>query len=372
MQIHDAAAASLAFTFGYLASWAIVLTQRWHGRISHDSMVGAQKFHTAPTPRIGGVAILFALAAAQAFPASTAGLVGPMLIAAAPAFAAGLLEDLTKKVGVLQRLVATVSCGVIAWYLSGAVVRHTGIAGMDAVLAHTPAAVLFTAVAVGGMANAVNIIDGFNGLAGGVVIIMLSSLGLIAWRVGDPQLASVCLLLAACTAGFLAVNWPSGRIFLGDGGAYLLGFLVAWVAVMLLARNPGVPAWAPLLACAYPVLEVGFSFYRKSKREGYNPCQPDRVHLHMLVHRRVVRHRLAGRAPFLQNAMTSPFAWLFAGVTSVWAVMFAHDAWWLAVGLLLAAVAYARVYIRLTRFRWWPASFTGVRPPRAVSRAPSR
>jgi len=109
--------------------------------------------------------------------------------------------------------------GVLAWYLTGVAMRNTGVAWMDWVLALTPVAVLFTAFAVGGVANAVNIIDGFNGLATGAVVIMLGAMGLIALNVGDAPLAAVCFVLAAGAVGFGAVNWPYGNIFLGDGGA---------------------------------------------------------------------------------------------------------------------------------------------------------
>ena len=267
-----ALAAAVGFLSSFCVCLALVDTQRWHGKLTLDSSFGVQKFHTAPTPRIGGLAILAAIAGAYAIaPHSAATLLGLMLLSAIPAFGAGFLEDLTKKVGVLDRLAATLSSGVLGWWLTGSVLQHTGIVALDTLLAFTPFAVLFTAFCVGGMSNAVNIIDGFNGLAGGVVVIMLAALGLIAAQFGDTDLALICLLIGASVLGFLAVNWPSGKIFLGDGGAYLLGFLVGWIAVMLVMRNPQVSPWAPLLACAYPVLEVAFSFYRKSRRVGSSP-----------------------------------------------------------------------------------------------------
>jgi UDP-N-acetylmuramyl pentapeptide phosphotransferase/UDP-N-acetylglucosamine-1-phosphate transferase len=349
-------AAAVAFLSSLCLCLALVNTQRWHQTLTLDSTFGVQKFHTAPTPRIGGLAILASIAGTCAVaPRSAAPLLGLMLVSAIPAFAAGFLEDLTKKVGVPDRLMATLSSGVLAWLLTGSVLQHTGVAALDTLLAFGPFAVLFTAFCAGGMANAVNIIDGFHGLAGGVVVIMLTSLGLVAAQVGDTDLVCICLVIGACVLGFLAVNWPSGKIFLGDGGAYLLGFLVGWIAVMLLVRNPQVSPWSPLLACAYPVLEVAFSFYRKSRRVGSSPSQPDGVHLHMLVHRRLVKARLPNTPAWLQNAMTSPFAWLYAGATATLAALFPQDTPVLIAGFALAALAYWRVYTRLAKFRWWPA-----------------
>lgn len=343
----------IAFLVTFIASLAIVLTKNWHGRFSMDSMVGVQKFHTTPTPRIGGVAIAVGLLVAysQAAP-SIQEILGPMLVAGIPAFAAGLLEDITKKVDVLTRLLATMFSGALAWCLTGIAMQNTGVVPLDWLLAFTPVAVLFTAFAVGGVANAVNIIDGFNGLAAGVVSIMLIAMGLISLNVGDVPLATVCFVIAAVALGFGAINWPLGKVFLGDSGAYLLGFLVAWIAVLLPMRNPQVNAWATMLACAYPVLEVGFSYRRKSKRVGHNPGQPDKVHLHMLVYRRLASPLFNNANKAFKNGMASPFCWAYALLPAGWSVVFAQNTAALVLGFVFVIFAYAAIYARLTQFRW--------------------
>lgn len=331
----------------------LIATKKWHGRFSMDTALGVQKFHLSPTPRVGGIAILCGMVMGTAYSSPTVTkLLFPMLIAGMPAFMAGLLEDVTKKVGVLPRLLATMLSGVVAWWLTDVRLGNTGIGALDYALTFTPFAVLFTAFAVGGVANAVNIIDGFNGLAAGSVAIMASALGFISFRVGDVDLAYASFIVATISLGFTLVNWPLGKIFLGDGGAYFLGFLLAWLAVLLPARNQSVTAWASLLACAYPVLEVFFSFVRKYKREGHHPGQPDRVHFHMLLHRRVSRHIFPNHSKTLQNGMTSPFAWIYAAIPALWATLFYDRAVILFLGLILSGLIYAAIYNRLTQFHW--------------------
>lgn len=331
----------------------LVATKKWHGRFSMDTALGVQKFHLSPTPRVGGIAILCGMVLGSAYSSpAVAKLLIPMVIAGMPAFLAGLVEDVTKKVGVLPRLLATMLSGVVAWWLTDVRLGNTGISALDYALAFTPFAVLFTAFAVGGVANAVNIIDGFNGLAAGSVAIMASALGFISWRVGDADLASAAFIIATVSLGFTLVNWPLGKIFLGDGGAYFLGFVLAWIAVLLPARNLEVTAWASLLACVYPVLEVFFSFIRKYKREGHHPGQPDKVHFHMLLHRRVSRPMFKKYSKTIQNGMTSPFAWLYAAIPATWATLFYDHTFILFLGVFLSALIYAAVYNRLTRFRW--------------------
>lgn len=334
----------LAFATTLLVSLLLVLTQRWHGRFSLDGTVGVQKAHTVPTPRIGGIAILAGLLAAYGLAAGPVqALLGPMLVACLPAFVAGLLEDLTKKVGVSTRLLATMCSGVVAWYLTGIAMRNTGVHGFDQLLLFTPLAVVFTGFAVGGVANAVNMIDGFNGLAAGTVAIMLAALGLIALRVGDVPLAAVAFVLVAVALGFGAVNWPLGKLFLGDGGAYLLGFLVAWVAVALPMRNPSVTAWATMLACGYPVTEALYSMWRRWRKH-QSTGAPDNLHLHSLVESRVILPRFPGLDRTLQNAAVSPAMWLCALLPAALAVAFCENRRLLILSSLLTVAGYHVAY----------------------------
>lgn len=362
---------TLALFISFLASFVLVITKNWHGSFSLDSATGVQKFHTEATPRIGGVGVMAGLlAGCWLAPPDVRALLGPMLLASSLAFGFGLLEDVSKSVGVLARLLATMGSGLLAWHLTGVAMQNTGVYLLDWALQWLPLAVLFTAFAVGGVANAVNIIDGFNGLASGSVAIMAGAIGLIALEVGDPSLAGVCAVVAACAVGFGAVNWPMGRIFLGDGGAYLLGFCVAWLAVLLPMRNPTLTAWTTVLVCAYPVLEVGFSVRRKAKRQGHSPGAPDKVHLHMLIYRRLVRHALPDASRTLQNSMTSPWCWMASILPALWAIIFAAEEMMLQIGFGLAIFGYAAVYARLTQFRWCFSALT--LRPRTLSTATSQ
>jgi UDP-N-acetylmuramyl pentapeptide phosphotransferase/UDP-N-acetylglucosamine-1-phosphate transferase len=336
-----------------LVSTLLVASAHWHAPFSMDSTFGVQKQHTHPTPRVGGLAIVAAMGMAWfGADAEVRALLGPMLLACIPAFAFGLAEDITKRISVQARLLATMASGAIAWYLTGVAMQDTGVPPLDWLLQYLPLAVLFTAFAVGGVANAINIIDGFHGLASGSVAIMSVAMGLIATGVGDATLAVVCFSIAACALGFAAVNWPFGKLFLGDGGAYTLGFLLAWVAVLLPMRHPSINAWATILVCAYPVLEVGFSVRRRRKREGHHPGQPDRAHLHHFLHYRVVRKLFPRLPPNLQNGLTSPLCWLCAALPASLAVVFAGNTPALVVCFFAMVLAYAALYARLTQFRW--------------------
>jgi UDP-N-acetylmuramyl pentapeptide phosphotransferase/UDP-N-acetylglucosamine-1-phosphate transferase len=337
----------------FAVSVLLVLTQNLHGHLSTDTHIGIQKFHTNPTPRVGGIAIAlgFVLGWLVASKDFFGGLLWPLLMAGTPAFAFGLLEDVTKRVSVRSRLLATMACGVLGYALTGLAITDINIPVLDWLLRYTVVSVAFTAFAVGGVANAINIIDGFNGLSSGTVVIISSGFALISWSAGDIYLANVCLLMGATVLGFLLVNWPLGKIFLGDGGAYFVGFGLAWIAVLMLARHPAISAWAPMLVCGYPILEVGFSMLRR-RRRGLGVGDPDRLHLHSLVKRRVVKPMFPRASNLLRNSITGAAMWIASVLPVSIAIGFTNDTVSLFIGFVLCAFVYSAIYARLTQFVW--------------------
>lgn len=349
----------VGFISSVVVAWALVLTKGVHGTLSMDTQLGVQKFHTHPTPRIGGVAIVLGVSCAYwvAPKDHFYGLLWPLLLASTPAFTFGLVEDLTKRVSVRARLLATMASGVLGWWITGLSITDANVWGLDALLGISVVSVLFTAFAVGGVANAINIVDGFNGLSSGAVIIALLGLGSISLQAQDVEVAHLCILFALLTLGFLLVNWPWGKLFLGDGGAYFLGFALAWISVLLLGRNPEVSAWGPMLACGYPILEVGFSIWRRKKRN-LSPGDPDRLHLHSLVKRRIVRNLFPAFSNTARNSITGACMWLAAGLPAYLGAQYWAHTPSLIVAFVLCAYLYSLVYARLTQFRWCIAPAT--------------
>ena len=363
-----------AAAWGFVASFAVcvllVMTKRWHGALTMDFTDGVQKFHTAPTPRIGGVPILLGMVVAWLqTPADIKALLTPILIAGMPAFLFGLAEDVTKRVGVMQRLLATMASGLLAWWLTDYALTRVDIWGVDWFMQITLVSVIFTAFAVGGVANSINIIDGFNGLASTMSALAFIGYAMIAWQVGDHSLAGVALICAACVWGFFWVNWPFGKIFLGDGGSYFIGFALAWVAVMLIERNPSVSAFAALLVCVHPVTEVLFSIFRRRLKK-LHPGHPDRLHFHSLVKQRYVR-RWFGHLP---NAYRNSITGLLVGCMTLTAIALANllfsSNWGSLLCLVALALGYVAVYARMARFHWCsPISFLLVLPAVKLARS---
>ena len=320
---------------------------------------GAQKFHARPVPRIGGLGVAAGLLALTGWVAVTDH--GPtrelwlLWVCGTPALVAGLLEDFTQRVGVKVRLAATMVSGALAFFLLGAQLDSVAMPGFDWLMSFTLFSLAFTMVATGGVANAVNIIDGYNGLAAVVVMVMLLSLSYVGWQVGDNLVISVGLAGTGALLGFFIWNWPRGLIFLGDGGAYFIGYLVATLSFLLVARHRGVVSpWYPLLLGIYPVFETLFSVWRKLVVRGVSPGTPDGLHLHMLVFRRLVRWAVGRRdaaSLTLRNSLTAPYLWVLSSLAALPATLLWRYPPALQIMVALFCAFYIWLYLRLVRFR---------------------
>ena len=189
-----------AFFISFITTLLIIRFEHLHSRFSADSdLSGPQKFHTASVPRIGGVSIAVGILAAtllrlQTAPTSIFEIT--LLICSIPVFGIGLTEDLTKKIGVKTRLIFTAIAAAMATNYLGAQITRLDIPGIDYVLTIPGVAIIFTVFAVTGLANAYNIIDGFNGLSSMVGIITLMGFAYVSFAVGDPLLMYLSLVMA--------------------------------------------------------------------------------------------------------------------------------------------------------------------------------
>jgi UDP-N-acetylmuramyl pentapeptide phosphotransferase/UDP-N-acetylglucosamine-1-phosphate transferase len=321
---------------------------------------GLRKVHVIPTPRIGGIAVAAGLLAALGISCLMSGEICPwslLLVCAAPAFAWGLIEDLTKRGAVSVRLALTGTAAALGFVLLDARIVELDVPGLDWMLAFHAFSFAFTVFAVAGVAHSVNIIDGLNGLAGVVGLLAAIGLAIVAAAVDDPLVFPAACALAASLAGFLLVNYPRGRIFLGDGGAYLVGLLLAELSVLLVHRNSEVSPWFPLVLLAYPIWETLFSMYRRKMR-GQSTGRADALHLHSLVYRRVVRWRgFAGRPSdyVARNSIASALLWAIPAACFAVAAAFWDRSEPLQLAALVFAISYTLAYRRLVRFgvpRW--------------------
>ena len=353
----------VAFVVAALAAGFIVRWMRSHAAAYGNGM--PQRFHFGDVPRLGGVAVLLGVAVSwllgmvQVWMGDSSslrlgGLPGAWLLVLLPSALCGFVEDLTQRLSVRYRLAFTAVSGVLAMLLLGLEVPRLDLAWLDLLLQAAPwLGVAIALLAVAGLPHAFNIIDGYNGLAGMVALIVCLALAHVALQVGDRALAALLVSTAAATGGFLLWNYPRGMLFAGDGGAYLWGVVIALGSVALVQRNVLVSPWFPLLLLIYPVWETVFSIYRKLAR-GVSPGVADALHFHQLIYRRIVRsvfHDDESRRMLMRNNRTSPYLWGFTLLTVVPAVLFWNNTPVLMVFCALFVVSYVAAYMAIVRFK---------------------
>ena len=241
---------------------------------AHDK---PQNYHQDSTPRAGGLGILAGL---LLLALSALGL--KFLLPVTLAFLSGIFEDFHNSLSPRRRLSLQITAALSAIWLTDSVVTYLGLG----ISMPYWMGILFSTFAIVGMMNAVNIIDGFNGLASGVILLILLSFAITSYEQNNMDIFYIILTTAGATFAFFLLNFPKGKIFLGDGGAYMLGFIVAIIGIFLAAKYESVSPWYVLAIFIYPVWEVIFSIIRKLSI-GLSPMQPDSYHFHMLVYRQI-------------------------------------------------------------------------------------
>lgn len=347
----------LAFGAAFLTTWLMVgVSWRWPEHTLDLQGLGPQNVHTASASRIGGLGIVAGLLASLLVavpgsdPVRSMGL--GLLAAATPAFCTGLLEDMTRQVAPRARLLATVAASLVAAVLLDLRIIETDLPLLDTLVSFTLGSLLLTAFVVSGVSHAVNIVDGFHGLASGSVMLMLAGLAWVAHLEGDELVLRLALAGLAACLGFLVWNYPAGRIFLGDGGAYFLGFYVAELGLLLTRRHGDLSPLFPLVLCAYPVIETVYSIWRRRQHRRRQVMQPDCLHLHSLIY----RQRLSELRPTLDcrdvaraNTLVAPVLWAYGLGCVLLALTFRNNTPALCLSLAIAGGVYLSLYRNMRR-----------------------
>jgi UDP-GlcNAc:undecaprenyl-phosphate/decaprenyl-phosphate GlcNAc-1-phosphate transferase len=355
---------ALSFVISLVLALLLVLGGRAQARLYGSDM--PQRFHKGHVPRVGGVAILAGCLMAWGFALLSSNINLPInvpvlghdvslwIFTLLPIVAAGVYEDYTQRLHARWRLAAGALSAVIGCAVMGLSVQRLGLARVDTWWQMMPwlgVALAFTAMT--GLPHAFNIIDGYNGLAGIVAVLVCGAIAHVAMQLGDRNLAGMLVAVIGATLGFLYWNYPRGLIFAGDGGAYLWGGVIAIASITLVQRHPAVSPWFVMLLLIYPVCETLFSVYRKLVR-GVSPGMADSLHFHQLVYKRIVRgvfHDNETRRMLMRNNRTSPYLWAFTALTVLPAVLFWNNTMVLMLFCAFFVVAYVLAYLMIVRFK---------------------
>lgn len=341
------------FFVSFILCIIIILSSGYgFSRRGEGDEVAIQSAHSGFVPRVGGLAIyisilvLIPLLSFGFIPLSVvldlhAEELTLLILSAAPVFSIGLAEDFGYDMTPKTRLIASGASSFVAILLFRTWLDNLGIPGVDALLMFAPFGILFTIFATVGVVNAFNLIDGLNGLSSYVTVSVAVSLSIIAFQAGNMQTSIFLILVIAAVLGFMVLNFPIGKIFLGDGGAYALGHLLVWSAIILINNSSKVSAFSILLVFFWPVADTGLAIWRRWKL-GNPTDSPDRLHFHQLA-MRFLEIRFFGRD---RREIANPLATLILAplisVPQLLGVLFWDDfgaTVWSTLGLTVVFVA---------------------------------
>ena len=265
--------------------------QRWAVDTGAVDIPDERKVHKRAIPRIGGVAIcmawLFSLLVYVNMAREVRGILAGSLII----FFTGFIDDLyelspkKKFTGQIIACIVTITVGHLTIHSLG------NLFGFGNVVVPELLTVPFTILAVVGIVNAFNLMDGLDGLAGGISTIALSALLILGYLTDNYLLISLCAALLGGVLGFLKYNIYPARIFMGDTGSLLVGFVIAFLTV-LLTQAPGatIQPLIPVLILGLPIADtIRVMGSRMLKKK--SPFSPDKTHVHHHILNLGLNHR---------------------------------------------------------------------------------
>jgi UDP-GlcNAc:undecaprenyl-phosphate/decaprenyl-phosphate GlcNAc-1-phosphate transferase len=340
---------SLAVSVGISALLCISIILSF-ARISKHSpnrndTAAVQASHSKPTSRIGGLAIVMALVVVALLfhNENTWDMYVFLLVSTVPVFSIGLAEDLGYFASPRKRLFAAAISGIVFIVLIGEWVQRTGIPGLDNVLYPSFIAIVFSLFLSVGISHAFNLIDGLNGLAGSTALAAALALAIIASQTGLTGHRDILLIIAAAILGFLIFNFPFGKIFLGDAGAYMIGHLLVWMSISILWNAPNVTPLAMLLIFFWPIADTLLAIIRRLCL-GKPIAQPDRLHFHQLVMRGVEIVILGREKRRIANPLATLFTLPFIFAPMIGSLFFALNNRKAAIACVVFAIIFITSY----------------------------
>ncbi|HEY2345637.1 MAG TPA: MraY family glycosyltransferase [Xanthomonadaceae bacterium] len=274
---------AFAATMSFVAVWLLQPVARRFGLLDHPA---GRKDHAQPTPTTGGLAILVGILLAMALGNHWTPIRIGFCASAVLLVVVGVLDDLFDLRWWLRILVQCLAVWLI--FLSGVAAEHVGQMFGAKTTGLGAWQLPFTMFATAGVINAINMVDGVDGLAGGVVLATFCMFDAAALYSGNFQLAEQLAVFAGAVLGFWLLNmrfpWqPRARVFMGNAGSALLGFAIAWASFRLTQNgaHPVTPILAPWLV-ATPLMDCVVLIGRRLLH-GHSPFHADRNHMHHLM-----------------------------------------------------------------------------------------
>lgn len=313
------------------------------GLVRRHDLSAVQSMHTKHTLRLAGVAIFISIFLTNTIFADGHDLLSILLLSSIPLLTLGLLEDLGVHQSPSRRLISSVVAGAIFIAMTGTYLKDPGTLLLNAIFEYWLIAVFFTLFITSGIVNAFNLIDGLNGLSGSVSLVAATGIAAVSYNAGLSHIALPAAVICGSVIGFLLLNFPFGKIFLGDAGAYGIGFILSWISLDVLMEAPEVSPWAMLMMFFWPFADATLTMSRRLM-SGLPVGQPDRLHFHQVV-MRIIEIGFLGRVGRrYANPLATIFVFPFMALPPLLGVLFANNNFVSAMLFCLFIALFAAFY----------------------------
>lgn len=313
------------------------------GLVRRQDLSAVQSMHTKPTLRLAGVAIFMSIFLTNIIFADGLHLLSILLLSAIPLLALGLLEDLGVHQSPSRRLTSSIVAGVIFIAATGTYLQDPGTFLLSAIFEYWLIAVFFTLFITSGIVNAFNLIDGLHGLSGSVSLVAATGIAAVSYNAGLSHIVFPAGVICGAVIGFLMLNFPFGKIFLGDAGAYGIGFILSWMSLDVLMEAPEVSPWAMLMMFFWPFADTTLTMSRRLM-SSLPVGQPDRLHFHQVVMRIIEISFLGRGGRRYSNPLATIVVFPFMALPPLLGVLFADNNFVSATLFCLFIALFAALY----------------------------
>ena len=241
-----------------------------------------QRVHKDEVARLGGLIIYLLFWLIYIFDFIRYDLLYNLLVSALPIVLISIKDDLFHNSSPKNRLLLMILGCLIFFHINPIIFPTIELPYLEKIISFYPISIIFFTFSILVFMNGMNLIDGMNGLFGFTAFFQLISLAFLAYTYGDYAFMKIALFFSMPLVIFLFFNFPFGKIFIGDMGAYFYGFLISILSIIFFGKNPDIISWLAVWLLFYPCIELLFSIIRKIKSRK-NPFDPDKQHLHSII-----------------------------------------------------------------------------------------
>ena len=328
----------LYFLISFCLLIILIKTNKFQKKYYLEILSKPQNIHEFSVSRIGGL-VIFCILVIECLLIKNfeETLLMDIFISSIPVFLAGVFEDFTGSVKPKIRLCASLLSGFIFVTISSFSIKIVGVQFVDFFLSFELVSILLTALAISAVINSFNIIDGLNGLSLGSAILMLITTIFLSIETDNYVLKNTLLVILIPIFTLFLFNFPFGKIFIGDGGAYLLGLIVSTSSVIISQNNEIVSPFASLLIIAYPFYEMIRTIVRRKFFLNTKVMMPDNQHLHSLIYKYVLKKY---DGPINNNAIASLLSLSLPLFCSFWVILFFKNSFAIIIGLIIFLILF--------------------------------